>query len=153
MRQPRKAPNTHHTLDRNIFSKTCCRDPKVRPMNHPSCSPRKRVGAGSLGLPIAPPHCKKGLCATRGHQSGGSVKQGWVEPHPQSALASATTCSAVAGVAAVYTTATASQCGWRVGSDLPPSCLTTCNGLLSCMNSIHKTPWDFCPLPDFALPH
>ena len=27
-------------------------------------APRKRVGAGSLGLPIAPPQCKKGLCAT-----------------------------------------------------------------------------------------
>ena len=72
--------------------------------------------------------CKKGLCAT-GAAEWRQV-QGWVEPHPQSALASATTCSAVAGVAAVYTTsATVSQCGWRVGSDLAPSCLTTCNGL------------------------
>ena len=102
-----------HTLDRdeNIFSKTCCSHRKVHPRNHP----RKRVGAASLGLPIAPPTARK-VFVQRAKWRQLEV-QGWVEPILSSAVCSG---SYLLGhhagtVAAVYTTAPASASvggGW-----------------------------------------
>ena len=111
--RPGKAPNTQHTLDsdENIFSEICCSHRKVHPRNHP----RKRVGAASLGLPIAPPTARK-VFVQRAKWRQLEV-QGWVEPILSSAVCSG---SYLLGhhagtVAAVYTTAPASASvggGW-----------------------------------------
>ena len=152
--QPGKAPNTHHTLDRNIFFKTCCIRPKVRPINHPSCRPpKKQVGASSLGLPIALPQCKKGLCATGAEE--------WRQV-PGVGRAPSSVCSGISYY--LLSRSRRSSClhhhcnrqsvwvegGVRLASFLSDNLQRP--GPNCCMNSIHKTPWDFCPLPDFALP-
>ena len=104
--QPGKAPNTHHTLDRNIFFKNLLPASQSTSKKSPiamHCSPKPGWSRQPRAAHCAAPLCKKGLCATGADQSEwrqsgkGRSKGGSSKAHPQSALAATiATCSAVA---------------------------------------------------------